>query len=121
MITLLVIWGISGAIVTVLLVVAWKKDRAMNFTAFPSATLGNIVWEELMLGRRALLRVCVLMRPHAETLSRFSVRTISRGRGFFIRRIYGKIRIERGITPSFFLKQIAEHRDERREGKNRGV
>lgn len=115
MTTLFVIWGISGAITATLLFIAWKKERTMGFTAFPSVTLSRIVWEELMLGKQALSRGALAVRPHALRLAYSGGRVLSRGNEFLVRRIYGKIKIEKGLTPSFFLKQIAEHRDERRE------
>lgn len=123
MTTLFSIWGISGLMLVAFLVYAWRRREQLSPSrrdqSLPS--LSHVVWQEVAATKEVVSRVMGGARPHGLKLVSSSTYLILQGRKFFMSRIYGIIKIEKGLTPSFFLKQIAEHRDERRQDFDRTI
>jgi hypothetical protein len=58
-------------------------------------------------------------RPLANWTIDKSAHYVTRGHDMFMERVYGRVEIERGKAASFFLKRIAEHKEESK--KNGGA
>ena len=65
------------------------------------------------------LRGAALLRPHGEHIVLKSGILIKRGHNMLIEKAFGRMRVEKGKAPSFFLKHIAEHKEALGE-KDRG-
>ncbi len=123
MTTLFAIWGITGLMLVALFVYAWRRGEQLSLPrrdqSLPS--LSHVVWQEVATTKDIVSRLMSGVRPHGLRLVGSSTYLVLEGRKFFMSRIYGRIKIEKGLTPSFFLKQIAEHRDERKQDFDRTV
>lgn len=121
MTTLFSIWGVAGAMLIVFFVFAWRREGALDLRKREQAlpTLSHVVWEEVNMTKQMVSRAISGARPHGAKIASTGMHLASRGQEFFMMRVYGKIKIEKGLTASFFLKQIAEHRDGRKGDADR--
>ena len=51
------------------------------------------------------------IRPHGVRAVRAGLIAVKRGNDLIISRVYGRMSVEKGKASSFFLKQIAEHKE----------
>jgi hypothetical protein len=59
-------------------------------------------------------------KPHARNLGIVIVKYSQRGHDLFVERVFGRIETKKGVSTSFFLKSIAEHKVDTRAEGNRG-
>ena len=121
MMTLFTLWGVCAFLLVAMLAVAWKQSGSAPLPKF-MPTLSEVVWSEVAHTRYALMHIGRTAKPHAAKILSKSVRVATLGRDFVANCIYGLISIERGITSSFFLKQMDGHKGERKEeGRGSGM
>lgn len=110
---LLTIWWGSGVSLALLLAFAWWRSTHSPSRA-KHASVTDLLWDELHSAKRDVRTLATTARPHGARILGHGVRVATLGKDFFADRLYGKIANPRGITASFFLKQIAEDKGERK-------
>jgi hypothetical protein len=85
--------------------------------------LRDIIALEIVALRDDGARFVRFMTPHGKRSLSLGARVCRRGHDVFMRRVYGRIHLEKGRASSFFLKQIVEHKelDTMRDDPLRGV
>ena len=121
MTTLFYLWAVAGVVLVALFIYARRRFAQLSpgRTEQTVPTLRNIVWEEVSSSLGAVRRIANTVRPHGERIVDVTVGILSKGKFFVVSRIYGRVRNKKGSTASFFLKQIAEDKGERKDDSER--
>lgn len=117
MIFLVFLWGFSFLIISATVYYASFRDQIQTMSAsIPARGIGEFVRDEIshstqfmgLLGKRA--------KPHTSRVGLMVFHYGKRGHVAFSERLFGRVISERGKTASFFLKYIAEHKENIRSG-----
>ncbi len=115
---LLSIWIVSlvsivGALVYGRMLKHERRSETIELSERP-VSFSDFMSHELALLKRDMLLLIGSLRPHGVRTIRSGVSMVLRGQEVFISRVYGRIKTQKGLASSFFLKQIAEHQGDRR-------
>ncbi len=122
--TLLIIWIVSALTLLCIVVYARKNaGRQENVNEQSQIRLGDVVSREITTLHRDFYKLLDAAKPHGQRSLSAGLVMVKRGQDLFISRVYGRIQSEKGRASSFFLKQIAEHkeRDVERENSSRSM
>lgn len=121
---LLIIWTLSLVILSAILGFAFasKKKNATNTQngASSGASFGEFLGEQCHDMLYHVQKGIHHMKPHARYYSHVAIGYSRRGHDFFVERVFGRVEIKKGISTSFFLKSIAEHKVGTRADGGRG-
>lgn len=122
--TLLIIWIVSALTLLSIVIYARKCAAVRDITALQAEVrFSDVVTREITTLHRDFYKLLDAARPHGERSLSAGLVMVKRGQDLFISRVYGRIQSEKGRASSFFLKQIAEHkeRDLERENSSRSM
>ena len=109
---LLILWIVSGMTLVGVILYARHIAAKVEFSApHVAPTLPDVVASEVALLHRDFSKLIDVAKPHGKRTLAAGVVMVKRGQDVFIRRVYGRIQSEKGRASSFFLKQIAEHKE----------
>jgi hypothetical protein len=94
--------------------VFWKKSAMRRMTGGPK-DFTELMTREIQLLNHDFGRLLLNLRPHGARAVRAGLVVVKRGHDLVINRVYGRTSITRGSASSFFLKQIAEHKEGERD------
>lgn len=107
-----------GSLLLALCIFVYARVRGGRTLGYDrEAYLGSLIAEELSGVGQHAARGALYFRPHGERAVAYGTLWLKRGHDVFIEKVFGRIEIEKGRTPSFFLKRIALHREELRGTK----
>lgn len=111
---LLIIWTLSLVVLSAILgfASAYAKKRAplmQNETALPGS-FGEFIADQCHEVLYRIERGAHRAKPHVRNLSIVLVKYSERGHDFFVERVFGRMEAKKGVSTSFFLKSIAEHK-----------
>ena len=95
--------------------IAFRKGKMSSSPNCTPLDLGGFVREEIRHLVEHASKMAALLKPHASKLGLVVFRYGKRGHTAFSERLFGRILSERGKTASFFLKYIAEHKENLRK------
>lgn len=72
----------------------------------------DLIAHEIFKLNKEFSRLVESAKPHGVRTARAGLVMVKRGQELFVRRVYGRIKIEKGSTSSFFLKHISEHKEQ---------
>lgn len=117
MTSLIFLWGLSLLLIAgVTGFAAFRKVEVSSSFNHAPLDLGEFVREEIHHFVLSLIKLAELLRPHTSKLGLVVSHYVKRGHTAFSERLFGRILSERGKTASFFLKYIAEHKENIRSG-----
>ena len=115
---LAIIWTFSLLTMVVTLLYAYAKiagGEAGSVASPASLYFSEFIREELRHLVEHSSRVAITIKPHTSRLGLVVSDYGKRGHKAFSERLFGRILLERGKTVSFFLKYIAEHKENDRK------
>ncbi|MDO8521019.1 MAG: hypothetical protein Q7S52_02800 [bacterium] len=112
---LLAIWLFSLVVVIGIAFYArFKQQVPLPISGDATSDLDDFFVGELRGMSNELLRGVARFRPHGERVIIQGGVLIRKGHNMLIEKAFGRIAVEKGKASSFFLKRIAEHKDELR-------
>ena len=110
---LLGVW--LGSLTTIIAIVFYGRflyaRRAHEHEHVP-VHIHDLLAHEIVNLNKEFSKLIESAKPHGVRTARVGLVIIKRGKELFVRRIYGRMKIEKGSTSSFFLKHISEHKEQ---------
>lgn len=122
---LLTIWSLSFVTLSAILgfAFAYKRNNgdaaAQKRASFPSS-FGDFLADQCHDVLYHIHKGVHHAKPHARNLGVVVMRYSQRGHDLFVERVFGRMETKKGVSTSFFLKSIAEHKVDARAEGNRG-
>lgn len=120
---LITIWAVSLAVLSAILGIAFalkKRGRAIIQNGAHPCGFGEFLAEQCHDALYRIQRGVHHMKPHAKNFGIVVVKYSERGHDLFVERVFGRMETKKGVSTSFFLKSIAEHKVETRADGSRG-
>lgn len=109
---LTITWLLSLATLVVTTLYAFRRARSAPAPRYVPHDLGEFIHEALTHMVGGVSNTLGSAQPHARRVSAYVVSVSKWGHDMFIDRVFGKTALAPGKTASFFLKYIAEHKEE---------
>jgi hypothetical protein len=106
------IWLLSFVVLVATTLYAFHRARYAPLPRYIPHDLGEFIHEAVTHTVKGVRSVASSARPHAEKVTLHVVSLSKWGHDKFIDRVFGKTVLAPGKTASFFLKYIAEHKEE---------
>ena len=114
---LVFLWGLSLLIISGTVCYALFRNGIQSISAItPPQGVGEFVRDEIRHFAELTGHLGERLKPHATRVTEIAFNYGKRGHVAFSERLFGRIISERGKTASFFLKYIAEHKENLRSG-----
>ena len=114
---LVFLWGLSFLTISGTVCYVSFRNAPHDASAnFPARGLGEFVRDEIHHFVEYVSHLGERLKPHTSRVGLMVLNYGKRGHVAFSERLFGRIISERGKTASFFLKYIAEHKENIRSG-----
>lgn len=110
---LLGIWFASIVVIVGIVLygrVLYSKKGFHSYT-YSSIHLYDLITNEIFELYKVFLWKFENVKPHGVRTVKRGLVMAKRGQEIFIHRVYGRVKVEKGRTSSFFLKHISEHKE----------
>ena len=105
-------WLLSFATLIATTLYAFYRARFAPVPRYIPRDLGEFIHEALTHMIGGVTSVAGTAQPHARRVTAYVVSVGKWGHSMFVDRVFGKTTLVPGKTASFFLKYIAEHKEE---------
>jgi hypothetical protein len=111
-----ILFGIwLASLITIMGIVLYGRtlhNRSFQTHEHPSIHLHDLIAHEVSELNKVFLSLLETAKPHGVRTARAGLVMIKRGQELIIHRVYGRMKVEKGRTSSFFLKHISEHKEQ---------